>query len=149
MHLIWANLIPNLVLLWTGKFKDLDHDGQDYVIMKTVWEAIREATVQAVETIPATFRSRVPNIALEKAQMITETYSIWTLYLAPVLLKGRFLNECYYNQFMKLIQLFARCIDLEITHEEIDNLNQNFQNWVQDYEWYILCFHCSLQWNFV
>ena len=36
MHLIWANLISNLVLLWTGKFKDLDHDGQDYVIMKTV-----------------------------------------------------------------------------------------------------------------
>ena len=26
MHLIWANLIPNLILLWTGKFKDLDHD---------------------------------------------------------------------------------------------------------------------------
>ena len=31
MHLIWVNLIPNLILLWTGKFKDLDHGGQDYV----------------------------------------------------------------------------------------------------------------------
>jgi hypothetical protein len=36
MHFIWVNLIPNLVLLWTGKFKDLGHNGQDYVIMKTV-----------------------------------------------------------------------------------------------------------------
>jgi hypothetical protein len=26
MHLIWTNLIPNLILLWTGKFKDLNHD---------------------------------------------------------------------------------------------------------------------------
>jgi hypothetical protein len=62
MHLIWVNLIPNLVLLWTGKFKDLDHNGQDYVIMKTVWEVIREATFQAGETVPAAFGSCVPNL---------------------------------------------------------------------------------------
>jgi hypothetical protein len=47
MHLICANLIPNLILLWTGKFKDLDHDGKDYVIMPTVWNAIGEATFKA------------------------------------------------------------------------------------------------------
>ena len=69
MHLIWANLIPNLVLLWTGKFKDLDHDGQDYVITKTVWEAIGEVTFQAGETIPAAFRSHVPNIVSEKVNV--------------------------------------------------------------------------------
>ena len=32
MHLIWENLIPNLIEFWTGVFKDLDHDGKDYVI---------------------------------------------------------------------------------------------------------------------
>jgi hypothetical protein len=138
MHLIWANLIPNLILLWTGKFKDLDHDGQDYVIMQAVWNLIGEATFQAGETIPAAFGSRVPNIASEKAHMICETYSIWTLYLAPVLLKGRFLNEQYYNHFMKLVQLLLRCIDLEISQEQIDDLDQNFQDWVQDYERYVL-----------
>ena len=72
MHLIWANLIPNLIRFWTGKFKDLDHDGQDYVIMKTVWEAIGEATFWAGEMIPAVFGSCVPNVALEKAHMICE-----------------------------------------------------------------------------
>ena len=55
MHLIWANLIPNLILLWTEKFKDLDHDRQDYVVMPTVWSAIGEATFKAGETIPAMF----------------------------------------------------------------------------------------------
>ena len=145
MHLIWANLIPNLILLWTGKFKDLDHDGQDYVIMPTVWNAIGEATFQAGGTIPAAFGSRVPNIALEKSQMIAETYSIWTLYLAPVLLKGRFLNERYYKHFMKLVQLLTRCIDLEITQGQVDDLDQGFQDWVQDYELYVSTSHL-LEW---
>ena len=137
MHLIWANLLPNLILLWTGNFKDLDHDGQEYVIRKTVWDAIGEATSQAGSTLPAAFGSRVPNIASEKSHMIAETYSIWTLYLAPVLLKGRFLNERYYNHFMKLVRLLTCCIDLEITHEQIDDLDKNFQDWVQDYELYV------------
>ena len=25
MHLIWENLIPNLIEFWIGEFKDLDH----------------------------------------------------------------------------------------------------------------------------
>jgi hypothetical protein len=32
MHLIWENLLPNLVLFWTGKFRDLDHTATSYVI---------------------------------------------------------------------------------------------------------------------
>ena len=66
--------------------------------------------------------------------MIAETYLIWTLYLTPVLLKGRFLSEHYYNHFMKLVQLLNHCIDLDITQEQIDDLEQHFQDWVQDYE---------------
>ena len=93
MHLIWANLIPNLILLWTGQFKDLDHNGQDYIIMQTVWKRIEEATSWAGRTIPAAFGSQVPNIALKRLYMIAKTYSIWTLYLVPMLLKGCFLNE--------------------------------------------------------
>ena len=53
MHLIWANLIPNLILLWTGKFKDLDHDRQDYVVMPTGWSAIgREPSRLAKQFLP-------------------------------------------------------------------------------------------------
>jgi hypothetical protein len=88
MHLIWANLIPNLIHFWTGEFKKNSHDNEGYVLAPTVWEAIGEATVKAGKTIPAAFGARVPNIASEKAQMIAETHSIWTLYIAPTLLKG-------------------------------------------------------------
>jgi hypothetical protein len=98
MHLIWANLIPNLILLVHQFLQHLD--------------------------------LVVSNIALEKSQMIAETYSIWTLHLAPVLLKGHFLNEYYYKHFIKLVQLLMCCVDLEIMQEQIDDLDQNFQDWV-------------------
>ena len=56
--------------------------------MPTVWKAIGEATYNAGKTIPAAFGSRVPNLASKKAHMTVETYSIWTLYFAPTLVKG-------------------------------------------------------------
>jgi hypothetical protein len=44
MHMIWENLIPNLVLFWTGQYKDLDHGGDvDYRLMPTIWDVIGEA----------------------------------------------------------------------------------------------------------
>ena len=33
MHLIWENLLPNLVLLWTGKFKGLDEGCESYPVL--------------------------------------------------------------------------------------------------------------------
>ena len=55
MHLIWCNLILNIILMWTRQFKDLDHDNQDYILLLTVWEAIGEAIYNAGKTIPVTF----------------------------------------------------------------------------------------------
>jgi hypothetical protein len=93
MHLIWTNLIPNLILLWTGNFNDLDHDNEGYVLAPHVWQAIGEATLNMGKTIPAAFGSRVPNIAPKKLQMTAETHSIWTMYLAPTLLNSQLINE--------------------------------------------------------
>ena len=93
MHLIWANLIPNLILIWTRNFKDLDHDDEGYILAPKVWQAIRVAMLDAGKTIPAAFGSRVPNIAAEKLQMTAETHLIWTLYLAPTFLNGCFTND--------------------------------------------------------
>ena len=50
MHLIWGNLIPNLILLWTRNFKDLDHDNEGYVLAPKVWQAIGVATLDAGKT---------------------------------------------------------------------------------------------------
>lgn len=40
MHLIWENLIKNLVLHWTGGFKDLDDGVEEYQLPQAIWEAI-------------------------------------------------------------------------------------------------------------
>ena len=63
MHLTWENLIPNLIEFWTGMFKDLDHQGKDYVIELHVWNEIGAATAACGATIPATFGAVVPNTA--------------------------------------------------------------------------------------
>jgi len=137
MHLIWTNLIPNLIRFWTGKFKDISHHDEGYMLAPMVWEAIGEATMNAGKTIPAAFGSRVPNIASEKAQMTAETHSIWTLYIAPTLLKGRFMCPQYYKHFMQLVRLLTLCLEFEITQDEVGDLERGFQTWVQKYELYV------------
>jgi len=137
MHLIWANLIPNLIRFWTGEFKKISHDNEGYVLALTVWEAIGEATMKAGKTIPAAFGARVLNIASEKVQMIAETHSIWTLYIAPTLLKGRFVHPQYYKHFMELVQLLTLCLEFKITQDQVNDLERGFQSWVQKYERYV------------
>ncbi|KDQ10979.1 hypothetical protein BOTBODRAFT_115033, partial [Botryobasidium botryosum FD-172 SS1] len=102
MHLIWENVIKCLILLWTGKFSALKNENdQPYHLSKTVWEAIGEATAAAGSTIPSAFGCRVPNIAKSQSDFSAEAYSIWTLFLAPVLLQ-KFLKKSYYDHFVAL-----------------------------------------------
>ena len=63
MHLIWKNLIPNLISFWTGEFKDLDHEDADYVIAPHIWTKIGKKTAACGAAIPSAFRAQVPNIA--------------------------------------------------------------------------------------
>jgi hypothetical protein len=71
--------------------------------------------MNAGRTIPAVFGSRAPNIAAEKVLMIAKTHSIWTLYIAPTLLRGPFVHGKYYKHFMELVRLLTLCLKFEIT----------------------------------
>jgi len=55
MHLIFENVIKNLVLLWTGKFKGLDEGNGSYEFHPKVWEAIGAATAASGSSIPLAF----------------------------------------------------------------------------------------------
>ena len=107
MHLIWENLIPNLIEFWTGEFKDLDHEGEDYYIEPHIWNDIGFATAACRATMPAAFGAPVPNIATKRFQMSAEMYANWTLYIAPIVLRGRFKSARYYQHFMCLVELQA------------------------------------------
>lgn len=58
MHLIWENLLKNLVLLWTGEYKGLDEGSESYHLAPNVWKAIGEATGNSGTTIPSCFGRR-------------------------------------------------------------------------------------------
>ena len=75
MHLIWENSIPNLIEFWTGKFKNLDYEGEGYFIEPHIWNYIGSATAACGATIPAAFGAPVPDIATKWSQMSAEMYA--------------------------------------------------------------------------
>ena len=54
MHLVWENLIPNLVLFWSGNYKGMD-EGQPYVLSPHIWEEVGATSAAATRTIPSSF----------------------------------------------------------------------------------------------
>ena len=134
MHLVWENLIPNLILFWTAKFKDLNHEGKSYVIAPRIWSEVGAMTAKCSATIPAVFGASVPNIATKQSQMTAEMYANWTLYIAPVVLHGRFEKDKYYKHFMQLVKLLKLCLLFEIDETTLNQIDEGFKSWVQGYE---------------
>ncbi|KZV78954.1 hypothetical protein EXIGLDRAFT_847001 [Exidia glandulosa HHB12029] len=136
MHLVWLNLIPNLVLLYTGNYKNLDAGIGEYELLERVWEEIGRITARAGSNIPNAFGARVPDPAKDKSHMIAETWCLWTMFIAPVVLRGRFVDDKYYDHFMQLVGLLELCLKLELTQDDIDKIRSGFIDWVQTYEEY-------------
>lgn len=135
MHLIWENLLPNLILLWTGKFKGLNEGCESYHLGPGVWEAIGEATKASGSTIPAAYATARPqNVAQDASACTADSWSFWALYLGPVLLKGRFSKEVYYKHFVKLIKLLRLCLQFELSKDELSEIREGFQDWVNTFE---------------
>ena len=134
MHLIWENLIPNLIEFWTGAFKNLVHEGKDYVIASHVWEEVGAATAACGQTIPSVFGAPVPNIATKRHLMNAEMYTNWTLFIAPIVLRGRFNKSRYYKHFLKLVELLKLCLAFEISEAMLNQIDEGFRLWVEEYE---------------
>jgi hypothetical protein len=134
MHLIFENLIPNLIKHYTGTFKDLDSGTEDYKLSKEAWSEICEAGSASGDTIPSSFGSRMPNIETEHSNMTAEAWGFWSMYLAPILLRNRFSRRRYYDHFLKLVKLIHTCISFELKRSEVAEIRQGFQDWVLEYE---------------
>jgi len=134
MHLIWENLIPNLISFWTGEFKDIPHSGKGYVLETSVWKEICSISAMAGNTIPAAFGCRVPDMSTQRWQLTSESRAMWTLFIAPVVLRGRFIEEKYYQHFLDLVRLLNMCLEYELAMEQVAEIKQGFIKWVKDYE---------------
>ena len=86
MHLIFENLVPNLVAHYTGNFKGLDAGTEDYIFPAPIWSEICKTGSAAGDTIPLQFGAQVPNLEKECSHMTAEAWSFWAQYIAPIVL---------------------------------------------------------------
>ena len=85
MHLIWENLILNLVPFWSGNYKGMD-EGQPYILHPNIWQAIGATSAEATKLIPSSFGASIPNPAKDCSYFTSSTWSMWSLFIAPTVL---------------------------------------------------------------
>ncbi|KAG9079252.1 hypothetical protein FRC06_007861, partial [Ceratobasidium sp. 370] len=121
MHMVFENIIPSLIDLWThsGKYKDLGTSDEDYILSKPVWTAIGKACAASGDTIPAVFGCRVPNLSTKRRDSTAESNCLFAIFLRPALLHWRFCNHAYYGHFLKLVALINKCLSWTITCEDL------------------------------
>ena len=138
MHLIFENLVPNLIWHYTGDFKGLNAGTESYELPKSVWEAITNTVARSGDTIPSEFGARMPDICMEQSSMTAETWSTWIMYLSPILLQEHFSKPVYYKHFMKLSHLVHLCLSYEMRQSDIELIWNGFIEWVEEYERHVL-----------
>ncbi|KLO12794.1 hypothetical protein SCHPADRAFT_788237, partial [Schizopora paradoxa] len=134
MHLFFLNICPNLVLFWTGKYKGLDEGTEEYELGPNVWEQVGLETELSVQFIPAKFVSSMANIASNKSWYTAETWAFWFMYIAPIVLQGRFKRDKYYNHLLLLVKIMHRSMQFKITSGELEELEIWIRDWVKKYE---------------
>ncbi|KDQ06135.1 hypothetical protein BOTBODRAFT_121859 [Botryobasidium botryosum FD-172 SS1] len=134
MHLMFENIIPELISLWTTDYKGLDTGKEAYRLRDSVWSAIGEACAASGDTIPAAFGCRVPNVAKKGTKHTAESRLLFTTLIAPVLLFKRFNNDKYYKHFIKLVKLINLCLQLELRPGDVASIRSGFAKWVKDFE---------------
>jgi hypothetical protein len=135
MHLIYENVLKNLIALWTASsFKGLDEGAGSYQLMPQVWEAIGQTTAQSGSTIPSAFGASPPNVDSNRMACTADTWSFWLLFLGPILLRRRFRKPKYFNHFAEFSRLVHMCIKFELSRDEINEIRTGFQKWVVQYE---------------
>lgn len=134
LHLFAENLVPNMLDIWTGRFKGQDEGSGEYLIDAESWSQIGQETEEAVKDIPSSFVRALGNIAMDRAGYTAESYAFWFMYLAPHLLLGRFRNMQYYDHAMGLVDIMKTTLQFSLTTEEVDVLEVKCRNWALKYE---------------
>ncbi|KAG8737147.1 hypothetical protein FRC10_008502 [Ceratobasidium sp. 414] len=133
MHVIWINLIPQLIDLWTGKFHGIGTRKENYNITVALWTTIGDICKESGKTIPASFGCRVPHLD-KQSHFTAESWCLWATLLAPHVLQRRFVNAKYYTHFVQLIKLIKKCLSVHIPWAELPHIQQGLVTWIQEYE---------------
>ncbi|KAG1790482.1 uncharacterized protein HD556DRAFT_1242180 [Suillus plorans] len=134
MHLIWENTVKNLILLWMGEFKGINTGCESYELGLEVWKAIGKATAASGGTLPSAYCARPPNPVTERSACTADSWSFWTQYLGPVLLRQKFSKAKYYKHFVKLVKILRVCLQFEHSAQDIEDLRVGFESWVKEFK---------------
>lgn len=141
MHLLFEHMVPMMISFWKGEYKPwkakkLDQ-GQPYVIPQDEWKKIGALTIESSSTIPGSFTRALPNIYKEEHLYIAETYAFWMMYLAPILLEGRWVDtNKYYEHAVLLSSILRRVVEYEIPVQDVSphgSLTRDITQFVQQY----------------
>jgi hypothetical protein len=83
MHLVWENLLPNLMRAWTND----DDASEGFHIRPKVWQAIWQASKDSRSSVPAAYGPSMPNSSADAIPWTADLCSFWTMFLGPVLLR--------------------------------------------------------------
>ena len=65
---------------------------------------------------------------------MSSTWSVWSLFITPTILQGRFPEDHYYKHFCSLVRILNLCLQFEISEEDINKIELGIREWVVDYE---------------
>ena len=134
MHLVFENLVPNLMAHYTRNFKNLNNGTEEYIIPAKIWSEICKTGSASGNTIPSQFGAWIPNLEKEQSHMTAESWSFWVMYIGPIVLQNRFKKNRYYSHFMKLVCLIHLCLTYDMKRSDIELIQVRFQEWVVEYE---------------
>jgi hypothetical protein len=125
MHLIWENLILNLILFWSGCYKGMD-EGQQYILDPHIWQDVGAASTKATKMIPMSFGTSISNPAKDHSSFMSLMWSMWSLFIAPTMLRHHFPKEHYYMHFCSLVRILNLCLQLRSARRISMKSNQKF-----------------------
>lgn len=139
MHVLFENIVPQLLSLWKGDYKNkqiLDKaNGKhqtDYVVSEDDWEVIAKEIEASNRTTPSQAVPTVGSIK-NKSQWTAETCSYFLMFLGPVVMKDR-LPDRYFQHFILLSEIAKSLTALEIPLVELQGLENQIVQWVKGFE---------------
>ena len=109
-------------------------EGQPYVLDLDIWQIVGDTSAKATKTIPSSFGTSIPNPAKDRSCFTSSTWSVWSLFIAPTVLQGRFPENRYYKHFCALVRILNLCLQFEISKKDINEIELGIRQWVVDYE---------------
>jgi hypothetical protein len=134
LHIFSENVVQHIVNLTSGRFKGLDTGDEDYELSRAVWEEIGEETARASQDIPASYIRILGNIVEDRSHYTAESWAFWIMYVAPIVFKGRFPDDKYYEHICSLGKIMKTTLKFELTTQDIDELEEEMNKWVELYE---------------